>query len=85
MSIVFSSVPGRGRNFLLFLSVHTGVNPASYPVIKQNEEVKVTTHVYQMPKLRMHVAIPPLQINLPRHPLLYPPKKRLIGRISDVV
>jgi len=49
----WSSVPGRGRDCLLFLSVHTGfgvkVNPASYPVVKLSEEVKLTIHLYQMP------------------------------------
>ena len=47
-----SSVPGRSRDFLLFISVRTdcGVNPASYPMVKQREEVKLTTHLCEMPK-----------------------------------
>jgi len=40
--------------FLLFISIYTGfgVNPASYPLVKQSAEVKLTTHLYPLTSIK---------------------------------
>jgi hypothetical protein len=51
---------------------HTGfgVNPASYPMVKHSEEVKLTTHLYQMPNYDcMELYLP--TTHLPIHPPAY--------------
>jgi hypothetical protein len=50
-----SSIPGRGKDFSLLQSVQTGsrADSASSPVSVQDRDVKLTTHLYLVPRSRM--------------------------------